>query len=71
MQLTVDAMQAQGLLNYLAGRPWAEVQHFLALLVPQVERGLAADQKQAQERAGDAAGAANGGQVIPMGPVHG
>lgn len=38
MQFELDPPVAQGLLTYLAGRPWGEVNTFLALLLPQVER---------------------------------
>ena len=57
MQLDIEPQQAQALVNYLASRPWLEVNVFLQLLLPQVE---------AEQRAKAGAGAAHLAEVVPM-----
>ena len=68
MQMNLEPRYVEQLLNYLAGRPWGEVQ---ALIPPLAQELESAAKKQAQEQAGMGAGEANGAQVIPMGPGHG
>jgi hypothetical protein len=60
MQFELELRYVEGLLNYLAARPWGEVQALLPPLIQQLEAAQA--QQQAQQRAGEAQDA----RVVPI-----
>lgn len=61
MHLDLDPQLFERLLNYLATRPWMEVQGLMPPLLEQVEAN-----REAQEQAHAGAGDAHGARVVAM-----